>query len=281
MGMSWENAARIAFLDIKWKLRDPADAGWGDGGFITAHLDMILDSMCKSDDDLEELGMYLHRWRGRNLSDATGSLLDYARTENGFTMSDFAAVEWYRDPHFIEEELRGIRQVDASAVMNLVLNSPHDDPEKYRNAALWIDSTRDSVLASAKLRHCSPSASPDVAQSAPVRTKGYEAFDDILLRSEIAYRATEGMGEDACREAVHRISTMDIASFEPLSVKKSVRQRDAFGGFNDELVALAVDAYKLDRLEQFMGLALSGAHRAQLESVAKADSSLVLSEGAL
>jgi hypothetical protein len=74
---------------------------------------------------------------------------------------------------------------------------------------------------------------------------------------------------------------MDIASFEPLSVKKSVRQRDAFGGFNDELVALAVDAYKLDRLEQFMGLALSGAHRAQLESVAKADSSLVLSEGAL
>lgn len=280
VGMSYENAARVAFLDIKWKLRDPADAGWGDGGFITGHLDMILDSMCKTDDDLEELGMYLHRWRGRNLLDATGSLLDYARTDTGFTMSDFAAVDWYRNPELIDEEARGARLVDASAVMNLVLNSPHDDPEKYRIAAQWIDSTRDRVLESVKLRHCSPSASPDVARCASASDRGSDPFEDVLLRSEVAYRATAGLGEDECREAIRKMAAMKTV-FTPLVVKKDRKARDTFGGFNEELVSLAADAYKLGRLEQFMELASSGAHRAQLESVATADNSVVLSEGAL
>jgi hypothetical protein len=276
-GFAEENAARLAYLDVHWHIRDPSHGGWGDHGYITARLDMVLDAVCFTRDDLDSLGAYLQSLQrsGVKLIDAATALMDLTRNPRGVTMFEIAEVEWQRDSDLPNADIR----TDPYALINLIASSPYKDEYKTTHAALWLDSTHGNVVETGKLRHAVPRATPDIARSAPTKSSGLLEFNEIIVRSEIAFLATGG-GDDETREAIAKIASMEL-DFQPLTKEKKVRTSDDFAGMDDDLVALAAEAYKIGRLEAFMGLAADRAPRPQLEAFVAEDMAPALSDGAL
>lgn len=278
IGIGSDHAPEIAFLDVAWGLREPSGIGSSDSMYVTAHLDEIIGALCPSDDDLSALGRHLSQeeyWSPKSLVNETTRLMNYTRQKHNVSFTDIAKMESHLETstNFMSEAL-------TTGVLNMLENSPYSGDEKHQHAAAWADSCK--IIEIRKLKYCVPRASPDVARSAPPQsTDIIKSFDEILVRSEVAYLAS-GDDEEASIAAVRKIATMKI-DFTPLmrlDAKAGLRQ-DNFRGFNDDLIGLAADAYKADKFEPFMALVNSGAHRAQLEAFLDTSMSAALSEGAL